>query len=328
MIDNGLKNGYIGRTILITGGAGYLATNVIRMLRDVSCNVIRLDQEGAEFSSLEGLPKLIDIAGDVAAPDTWEKYLGDADIIFHFAAQTSTYVANADPALDLTRNVLPLVKILEICRRNNWKKTILFSSTVTVVGIPMRLPVNEDFPDNPVTIYDLHKSISEQYLKYYIQHGVASGAILRLSNVYGPGPRSSSADRGVMNQMIRKAIAGNALTVFGEGQFLRDYIYVEDVAMAFLMSALRISDVNGRHFVIGSGQGTTIVESMQLIAERVALKTGRQRVCIEHVEPPSPLSPIEFRNFVADTKRFSEATGWRAQYSLSQGIDETIGRLL
>ena len=194
---------------------------------------------------------------------------------------------------------------------------------MTEAGIPTRLPVDETHPDTPITIYDLHKLMAESYLKYYSGQGIIQGAILRLANIYGPGPKSSSADRGVLNVMVRKALNGEPLTVYGKGDYLRDYVYVEDVARAFLMAGANIEPVNSQHFVIGSGQGCTLAEAFNLVAERVALKAG-QPVPVTHVEPPTPQSPIEARNFVADTTRFWQATGWKARVSLTEGIDRTI----
>jgi nucleoside-diphosphate-sugar epimerase len=188
------------------------------------------------------------------------------------------------------------------------------------------LPVDENHPDYPVTIYDLHKLMAEGYLKHYTAQDVVRGAVLRLANVYGPGAKSSSADRGVLNLMIQKALKGETLTVYGDGNYMRDFVYVEDVAHAFLEAGAKIDGVNGQHFVIGSGQGHTIAEAVNLVAERVALKTG-QRVPVIHVEPPAALSQIETRNFVADTTRFSYATGWKARVSLVEGIDRTIDYL-
>jgi nucleoside-diphosphate-sugar epimerase len=324
---SGIPTWYDGKTILITGGAGYLATNMVQVLQGIECVIARLARPGASFEPVRGLAQVHDLVGDVRDPSTWEEAIGDADIIFHFAAQTSTYVANADPAADLESNVLPLLRLLEICRTRSWPKTLLFSSTVTVAGLPTRIPVDESFPDRPVTIYDLHKMMAEQYLKYYVAQGSLMGAILRLSNVYGPGPSSSRPDRGILNQMTRRAVSGEPLTVYGQGEQLRDYVHVEDVVMAFLQAAMHIDVLNGEHFIIGSGWGYSIAESMHLIAERVALKTGTV-VPVVHVEPPSPQSLIESRNFVADSIRFSRLTGWTAQYGLPEGIDQTIERLL
>lgn len=323
----GIHAWYGGKTILVTGGAGYIATNLLHALRDVKCRIFRLDRPGTVFEPVGGEAEVTDLEADVRDPAAWEAALNRADIVFHFAAQTSTYVANADPPADLDINVLPMVRLLEVCRTQSWKKVILFSSTVTIVGLPERLPVDESFPDRPVTVYDLHKMMAEQYLKYYAAQGFVTAAVLRLANVYGPGPASSRPDRGILNQMTRRALSGEVLTVYGRGDQLRDYVHVEDVAEAFLRAAMHAADLNGGHYVIGSGRGYSLAEAMNLIADRVAVKTGR-RVSVEHVDPPSPQSPIEFRNFVADTGRFAGLTGWKSHYTLERGIDQTIERLL
>lgn len=325
--NNSISDWFLGRSILITGGAGYLGTNLIHTLKNVECNIFRLDKEDAAFEPVHGLVNLTDLKGDVRQSSCWEKVIGEVDIVFHFAAQTSSYIANEDPPADLENNVVPILRLLEACRKTGVKKTILFASTATIVGLTSRLPVNENFPDNPITMYDLHKLMAEQYLKYYTRFEMVSGAILRLSNVYGPGPRSSRPDRGILNQMTKRAVEGKTLTVYGEGNYLRDYVHVEDVARAFLNAAVHIDALNGRHYVIGSGCGYTIKESMQLVADRVLLKSGRP-VTIEHIEPPTPQSPIESRNFVADTSNFSGLTGWKTSYDLIRGVDQMIERLL
>jgi len=314
---------FADKRLLITGGAGYIATNLISLLKDVDCHIMRLDREGLTFPPISGTAQIEDIYADIRDRSIWEKALSKVDFVFHFAAQTSTYVANKDPVADVQSNTLPMLYLLEACRRNNCHPTVLFSSTVTVIGIPTHLPVDSSQRGQPVTVYDLHKLMAEEYLKYYVNQGVVRGAALRLSNVYGPGPKSSRPDRGILNLMIRKALAGETLTIYGTGQFLRDYIYVEDVVHAFLMAARHIEQLNGQHFVIGSGQGHTIAEAINIVAERVAMKTDR-RVDVEHVEPEFAQSPIEARNFVANTQQFSDATGWKALYSLVEGIDLTI----
>lgn len=322
-LNNEVLNSFHDKHILITGGGGYLASCIVRLLQDVDCFLVRLDQPGAPFSPVAGRAKVHNIVGDVRDTAVWEEALLNIDIVFHLAAQTSAYEANKNPVDDLQSNVMPMLYMLETCLRKGWQKIILFSSTVTIAGMPVFLPVNETHPENPITIYDLHKQMAENYLKYYIKQDAVKGAVLRLANVYGPGPKSSRSDRGILNQMIRKALAGEPLTVYGTGDQLRDYMYVEDVALAFLKAASNIESVNGRHFVIGSGQGYTIAEAMSLVSERVALKTGKT-VPLVYVDPPSSLLPIEYRNFVADTSQFSKATGWKAHYILAEGIDLTM----
>ena len=317
---------YTGKRILVTGASGYLATNLIHSLKNIDCTIVSLSRD-SKLLPVNEIAKFVDITGDICRREVWRQALENVDIVYHFAAQTSVYVADETPLADLEINVVPMLNLLETCRTIKVQPIIIFSGTVTEAGIPKSMPVNETHEDCPITIYDLHKLMAENYLKYYSQQGIVKGTILRLPNVYGPGPKSSSLDRGVINIMIRKALAGESLTVYGRGDCLRDYVYVEDVISAFLRVAIHIEQLNGKHFVIGSGEGHTIAQVINLVADRAALKTGN-RVPVTHIDPPTPLHPIEFRSFIADSKLFADSTGWKPEYSLVEGIDHTIHTLL
>ena len=318
---------FTGQRILVTGGAGYLATNLICALKDVDCHITRLARQEINRLPVNSEPQIHSVISDVREQSIWKKLLPDTDLVFHFAAQTNAYIANENPPADLNSNVVPMLHLLETCKQNCWSPIILFASTVTIAGIPTLLPVDETYPDNPITIYDLHKLMAEQYLKWYIRQGIVRGAVLRLANVYGPGPESSCSNRGILNQMIRRALAGEPLTVYKPGDCLRDYIYVDDVVLAFLYAAKNIDRINGQYFYIGSGEGYTIANAINLVADRVALKTGN-RVDVKYIAPPSPQLPIESRNFVTNSKQFKQATGWQARCSLTEGIDRTIEAFL
>lgn len=311
-----------GKRILITGASGYIASNLIHSLKNINCTIIRLSRK-SKLPTLSGRANVVDMTGDIRDRNIFERALEDVDIVYHLAAQTSLYLADKNPLDDLDVNVVPMLNLLETCRERGWQPTIIFSGTATEVGIPKSLPVNETHQDCPASIYDMHKLMAEKYLIYYAQQGILHGTALRLANVYGPGPESSSKDRGVLNMMIQKALADEPLNIYGTGDYLRDYIYVEDVVQAFIAAAAHIDRVNGKYFVIGSGEGKTINQAVKLVADRVALKTG-SRVPVRHVDPPSPLHPIELRNFVADPQFFIHATDLKINYSLIEGIDRTI----
>lgn len=319
-----IRDYYSAKRVLVTGGGGYLGTNLISLLRGIDCHILRLGRSPQDFSPVPpGAAQVSEMTGDVRDRQSWKEALAHIDVVFHFAAQTSVPRAEADAQADLENNVLPMVTLLEVCRQNGFQPSVIFSGTVTEAGIPEYLPVNEAHPDKPVTVYDLHKLMAENYLKYYAARGTVRGATLRLANVYGPGPKSSSADRGVLNMMIRRAINGEPLTVYGEGTNLRDYSFVEDIGLAFIEAARNIDRVTGAHFVIGSGHGHTIDEAARLVSERVALKTN-VRAEVRHVDPPQPQPAINERNFVADSRLFMQATGWTPRWSFTDGIDRTI----
>ncbi|HEY2934918.1 MAG TPA: NAD-dependent epimerase/dehydratase family protein [Acidobacteriota bacterium] len=311
------------KRVLITGAAGYLASALLRVLGARDAQIVRFARPGSRLAPVQSRFPVVDTLGDIADSSIWNTILKDAGTIFHFAGQTSASVSNRDPQADLEINVLPILRLLETCRRRDLHPALLFASTVTIAGIPRQLPVSESHPDDPLTVYDLHKLMAEHYLKYYTRQRVVSGAILRLANIYGPGPRSSSADRGILNQMIKKALDGDELTVYGAGEQVRDYVYVDDVANAFVAASDHIAQTSGRHFVIGSGKGCTISEAIHLVAARVKHRTGRQPA-VKSIQPPTPQLEIETRNFVADTSAFCRATGWKPETDLVEGIDRTI----
>jgi len=325
-LTNEILRYYKNKRILVTGASGYLATNLVCALKDVYCTIVRLSRS-SNLLPVVGLAKVVDVTGDICAKEVFAEALKDVDVVFHLAAQTSVCTAAQNALQDLEINVIPMLNLLEICSQTDIGPVVIFAGTVTETGITETTPVDETNIDQPVTIYDMHKLIAESYLKYYCKQGAVRGVTLRLANVYGPGPRNSSSDRGVVNMMIRKALAGEELTIYGKGDCLRDYIYVDDVISAFLHAALHIKKLNGRHFVIGAGKGYSVAEAINIIADRVAAKTGF-RVPVKHVETPSGMSPINRRNFVADTRQFTQATGWKASCFLIDGIDQTLETLL
>lgn len=307
---------------LITGGAGYVGTALLPLIAAEQGQVRRFFRGEKAPASAPGLA-VEDFVGDVRSSDDLTRALAGIDVVLHLAAQTSVYVAEADPAADVEANVLPMLRLLEACRALGSKPTVVLASTATIYGVSPPLPVREDAPAAPVTVYDLHKLAAERYLAHYVQEGHVRGASLRLANVYGPGPKSSRPDRGVLNGMVRRALSGETLKIYGTGEFLRDYVYVDDVARAFLLAAARADALAGRAVPVASGDGHTFAQAIGLVARLVGERTSRE-VRVEHVEPPAGLSRIENRSFVADPRGLHASLGFVAEISLEQGIQRTI----
>lgn len=306
----------------MTGAAGFIGGRLVNRLAAEACRIIRVARTALPPVDVTSRSQVIDVVGDVEDRSTWDQ-VSDAHVVLHLAAQTSGAAAEANPEADFRANVTPMRHLLAACRQRRVHPIVVFAGTVTEAGIPSRLPINEDQADDPITTYDRHKLIAEEDLKAAASHGNVLGATLRLSNVYGPGVRGVRQDRDILNRMIAAAMQGQPLTVYGTGEYVRDYVFIEDVVDAFLMAAAHPAPINGRHFIVGSGRGVSIREAFELVAARVEARTGR-RVPVITADPPGGLSDIERRHFVADASRFSAATGWRAVWSLADGIDRTI----
>ena len=294
------------KNILVTGGSGFIGHHLVKRLKDFSKKIVILSGKT-----------------DITNPKIWKKLLKNIDIVFHLAGQTSSKLSNQKPVLDASINLFPIINLIKTCQDKNVFPNIIFAGTVTQVGLTKKYPVNENFQDEPITVYDINKLAAEKYLQYYSKYLDGQAVTLRLSNVYGPGMTKKTKDRGVLNSFIRKALKGESLTIYGQGNFLRDYTYIDDVVEAFLLAGVKLKTLKGNYYVIGTGKGNTIKQMAKLIQDQVKEKTGR-KVNLNYTSFPKDISPIEFRNFIADSTSFKKATGWKAKVLLTEGIRKTI----
>lgn len=309
---------YRGKTVAVSGASGYIASSIVEDLLTVGATVLRMSRR--PMAPLSGCT---DIVCDYADRTPWDRIVRESDTVIHLAAQTSFYRAAEDPDADFQANVTPMRCLLEACRRHKLSPFIVYAGSTTQAGIPVRSPVDESHLDLPITFYDMHKLASEKLLEGYARQGLARGATLRLCNVFGPGPRSSASDRGILNASILRALRGERLVVYGDGSPIRDFLYIKDVAAAFLAAGIGGDALNGRHFVMGSGRGVSLLESFRIVSERVRARTGRV-VEISSVPEPAGHSPIESRRFIGDSAAFRAAADWSPTVALEAGIDKTI----
>lgn len=317
-----------GKKILITGGCGNLGSTLSEKLIGQGCRVALLDTHPPQGALGRALPDGWAFhQADITSPDVWQRFVHQADIIFHLAAQTSTQRANADVAADWKINVQPVVKLLEIAAKEQWRPDVIFASTATVLGVTQEPHVPKGIPERPSTIYDVHKLSAEKYLWYYVDQLGGRATALRLANVYGPGAVTGAQDRGIVNRMIQKGLDGEEIVIFGTGEYVRDYVLTFDVVAAFLAAAAHIQSVYGKPFFIGTGQGHTINELVSKIVTVVGQRTGRKTAVCHRPFPGGTLA-IEKRSFIADPSDFVRITGWKAEVMLDEGIRTTMEFLL
>jgi nucleoside-diphosphate-sugar epimerase len=300
--------------VLITGASGFIGTALTeRLLRKGHHLTCQSRHAHVDSSNVQWLQY------DLCKDPLERLSLPSVEVVFHLAAQTSTYSAKQDPIGDLSANVFGFLTLLEYFRRQEQSPFVVLAGTVTEVGLTPHLPIHEALPDHPITFYDISKLTAEMYLKQYIREGWVTGCCLRFANVFGRREATQQADRGILDKIFSRALTGQNITIYGDGSYLRDYIFIDDVVSALEVAPQFPEQTNGRTFCIGTGVGTTLKEAFLKVSALATCITGVQ---VEHfyVVPPSELSDIEFRHAVIDSSAFREATGWSPQYDFETGL--------
>ncbi len=314
----------VNKRVVVTGASGYLGTQICRELLRHQATVLALTGKRSLPVNLSD-PKLKTSPCNLETDDFWQVVSFSPETVIHLAAQTSHFWANQNPEKDWELNARPVLRLAKAIGKLK-EVRIIMASTVTVLGSSQAfsdlVPADESIPCEPNTIYDAHKLLAESYLR---SSGV-DFTVLRLSNVYGDSATRSGPDRGVIQSWIKKGISGVPLTVFGSGEWHRDYVHVSDVTRAFLLAVVADSDaVRGKVFNVCGGKGITIASAVKTIATRIQAATGKV-VAVENIE--KQLDEISRRSFVGSFRRFEEATGWKPEIDFESGIESAVKAML
>lgn len=316
-----MKEYYSGKKILITGGLGFLGSNVAEQLVKFGAKVTIIDSlaplYGGNLFNIETIKEAVRVViDDVRKAEVMTPLVADADIIFHFAAQVSYIDSLSMPYDDLDLNARTTLQILEICRRLSPRTKILFASSRMVLGKITGNCMREDAPTNPLSLYGIHKLTSEKYLlMYYKDFGIPS-VVLRITNPYGPRQQIKHSKYSLVGWFIRQAMEGKTIKVFGDGKQLRDYVYVDDIVEAFLRCGATPA-AEGEIINVGSGVASEFREMVQQVVHIVG--TGR----VEYVPWPENYERVETGDVRADISKLQNLTGWQPQYGLEEGIKKT-----
>jgi len=310
------------KKVLITGGCGFIGSNLTRRLINDGAKVTLLVRSRKNKELIKDVESKLEIVeGNILDLNCVKKAIKDKDFLYHLAWQTDLKKSMLQPREDLKNDCLGLINILEVCRTENPNIKIIFTSTTTVIGITDKTPAEEHQETNPLSIYEANKLLAEKYFYIYSKIHKLKTTILRLSNVFGEGQKVDNPNRGVLNFMIGKALRNEPLTVYGTGNFIRDYCYVQNYIDAFILATK--DETNGEVYVLGSGEGLTFNDVVRKIEEITEDLTGK-KVEVTHVAWPEEDNPINKRNFIADYRKFNRATGWYPRISFEEGLRRTI----
>jgi len=316
------KNFYKANKILITGGLGFIGSNLARALVAQDAEVTLLDslipQYGGNIFNIDDIRDKVTVnVCDVRDPYAMAHLLQGKDYLFNLAGQTSHMDSMSDPHTDLDINATAQLSILEACRKANPGIKIVFASTRQLYGKPDYLPVDEKHPIRPVDVNGINKLAGEWYhLLYNNVYGIRACA-LRLTNTYGPGMRVKDARQTFLGIWVRLLIEGKPIKVFGDGLQLRDFNYVDDCVSAILLAG-ESEAANGRVFNLGS----TEVISLKALAEMmVNLGYGGS---FELIPFPPDRKAIDIGDYYSDFSLISKELGWQPQVGLREGLLKTM----
>jgi len=311
-----------GKQVLISGGVGFIGSNLARQLVTFGARVTLADslipQYGGNLFNIEDIRRSVTLnITDVRDPYSMAYLVQGKDYLFNLAGQTSHLDSMTDPRTDLDINAAAQLSILEACRQHNPGIKIVFASTRQLYGKPEYLPVDEAHPIRPVDVNGINKLAGEWYhLLYNNVYGVRACA-LRLTNTYGPGMRVKDARQTFLGIWIRNAIEGKPILVFGDGLQRRDFNYVDDAVEAMLLAALDVR-ADGQVFNLGSKEVMNLKQLAEILVE---LHPGTR---FEIVPFPPERKAIDIGDYYSNYDKIENQLGWHTKVDLRQGLAASL----
>ncbi len=311
-----------GRQVLITGGLGFIGSNLARRLVTLDARVLLVDslipEYGGNLFNIDGIADRVQVnIADVRDEYAMDYLVRGRDFIFSLAGQVSHLDSMRDPYTDLEINCRSQLSLLEACRKYNPEVKIVYVGTRQVYGRPQYLPVDEAHPLEPVDINGVHKLAAEWYYQiYYRVYGLRTTS-LRLTNTYGPRMRVIDARQTFIGWWLRQIVEGQTLQVFGDGHQLRDFNYVDDVVEALLLTACD-PRADGQFYNLGGDEPISLLALAQLLIELNG--SGSYRL----VEFPPNRKKIDIGDFYGNYEKIKTELGWRPRISLREGLIRSL----
>lgn len=297
--------------VLITGGNGFIGSHLVDQALLAGWDVSVYDKADEKFRGRQdGVHYL---RGDLQTDGVPQEALSGQDVVFHLACSTIHKTSNDDPVFDIQSNVVSTVKLLQQCVAAEVKRFVFLSSGGTVYGIPQKLPVTESHSTNPICSYGIQKLAIEKYLGMFHHLYGLDYLALRPSNPYGER-QDFRQEQGAVTVFLGKLALGEPITIWGDGETVRDYFYVEDLARACLDAATK--KLERRVLNISSGVGLSLNQLLARIEDVLALKTLVKR-------NSSSSRPFDVPKLYLDNSQAERVLSWRPRVTLDEGIVRT-----
>ncbi len=307
MVDHGPR----GRSVLVTGGAGFIGSHLVEALRtENDVRVVDDLSSGQESNLVEGVTL---VEGDIRDLEVLQEAIEGVDLVFHQAALASVPLSVEDPERSHSVNATATLSLLELAREEGCR--VVLASSPAIYGEPEELPITEDHPTKPTSPYGLDKLALDRYASlYHDLYGVET-VVLRYFNAYGPR-QGDSEYSAVISAFLEQARSGGPIAVHGDGEQTRDFVHVSDVVRANLLAAE--TEHVGEAFNVGTGEATSIRDLAELV--RDATGSGAE---ITHTEARQG----DIVHSRADTTRARERLGFEASVPLEDGIRDLCGAI-
>ncbi|MEO5924192.1 MAG: NAD-dependent epimerase/dehydratase family protein [Bryobacteraceae bacterium] len=316
-----MKAFYSGRRVLVTGGLGFIGSNLAIRLAGLGAEVVVVDARvpgcgGNPFNLLDQSKTIRIVERDIGDPAI-RKLLDSSPVVFNLAGEVSHVHSMLYPERDLCINTTAHLRFLSACAEHQSRLRVVYASTRQVYGIPQALPVDENHPVCPVDFNGIHKHAAEQQHLLLTRLGRMDAMVLRLTNIYGPRMAIGLPCQGFLPVFAHRAIRKERITVFGDGLQMRDPVYVDDACDAFVRAGM-VQNPERRTLNIGSSQPLTVGAIAEEFARQGDLPEPELRPF------PADRKPIDIGSYIACTEACYEQLGWRATTSFRDGVRRTL----
>jgi UDP-glucose 4-epimerase len=297
---------------VVIGGGGFIGSHLTEALINRHKEVAVFDRSSALYLNELSKKGAEIVTGDFLVTESLRGAIKNADIIFHLISTTVPKTSNDNLAFDIESNLIGTINMLNIARQEGVSKVVFSSSGGTVYGIPREVPIAENHPTNPISSYGIVKLAIEKYAYLFWKLYNLDFCILRIANAYGERQLTKDS-QGIIPSLISKGLEKQEIQVWGDGSIVRDYIHVSDIVSAFIMA----SEYQGNEklFNIGSGQGTSVNELIQIVESQL----GRSLVVKYELS-----RPFDVPANILDITNANQILHWTPKMHIAEGIKGMI----